>query len=75
MAVAPDDEEAEGYSSGPQSLLEDAGFSPDQAAALVEAMRMCVEEEEGSAAPAGPAPKKGGIDLALVFPSKKKGGK
>lgn len=70
----PDDESAEGYTSGPHAVLTDAGFDESQAAAIVECIRMCMEEEE---APAAPAPKgKGkGVDLALVFagPGKKKG--
>ena len=69
----PDDETAEGYTSGPHAVLTDAGFDENQAAAIVECIRMCMEEEE--APPSAPKGKGKGVDLALVFagPGKKKG--
>lgn len=73
MALAEEDDDAYEH-SGPESVLASAGFSDEQAAALVEAMRMCMDETE--AASAAPAPKgkgKGGVDMALVFAGPKKG--
>lgn len=61
------------YSGGPESVLTDAGFDEDQAAALVEAMRMCIDETGAppQSAPSSAPPKKG-VDLAIVFGGKRK---
>lgn len=62
--------------SGPEQTLTAAGFDPDQAAALVEAMRQCCDEMIGGEEEPEPKPKgKGPVDLALVFAGPKKGKK
>jgi hypothetical protein len=72
VPLEPADDETDDYeASGPEGVLTSAGFDAEQAAAIVEAMRMCCDEMAESKPEEPPKGGKGGsgkgVDIALVF--------